>query len=190
MAVPLQINLRGVEPHDEAFRAEVERQAEKLGKLYSHITNLRVVVESPPGHKKHGRTHKVSVEILLPQKKKVVANKDYSESGAHEAVTYVVREAFDAARRQLDEYSKRQSRIVKTHEAPPHGTVSEIHLEKDFGYITSSEGHEVYFHRNSVVEGGFEELQPGAEVRFTEESGERGPQASTVHPVGKHHIAE
>jgi cold shock CspA family protein len=106
-------------------------------------------------------------------------------------MTYVVREAFEAARRQLEEYSRRQKpHEVKSHEVPPHGTVSEIFPEKDFGYITSSEGYEVYFHRNSVVEGGFEKLAPGDEVRFSEERGEKGPQASTVHPIGKHHIVE
>jgi cold shock CspA family protein/ribosome-associated translation inhibitor RaiA len=191
MAVPLEINLRGVEPHDEALRAEIERQAAKLGKLYSHIMNLRVVVEAPPGHKKHGRTHKVSVEVLLPQKKKLVANREHRESGAHEEVTFVVREAFEAAKRQLEEHSSRQRpQDGKSHEAPPHGTVSEVYPDRDFGYITSSEGHEVYFHRNSVVEGGFENLSPGDEVRFSEERGEKGPQASTVHPIGKHHIVE
>jgi cold shock CspA family protein/ribosome-associated translation inhibitor RaiA len=190
MADAVEITFRGVEPHEDAFRAEIERQAAKLGKLYGQIMNIRVVVEAPPGHKKHGATHKVSVEVLLSQRKKLVANREHRESGAHEEVTFVVREAFDAARRQLEEFSSRQSREVKAHEAPPHGTVSEIFPEKDFGYITSVGGYEVYFHRNSVVNGDFDKLSPGSEVRFTEESGEKGPQASTVHPIGKHHIVE
>jgi cold shock CspA family protein len=35
---------------------------------------------------------------------------------------------------------------------------------------------------------GFEQLDVGSEVRFVEENGDLGPQASTVKPVGKHHI--
>jgi cold shock CspA family protein len=188
MAVPLEINLRGVDIHEEAFKAEIERQALKLGKLYSHIMNLRVVVDTPPKHKRRGRTHKVSVEVLLPQKKKLVANREHRESGAHEEMTYVIREAFDAARRQLEEYARRKSREVKAHEAPPHGRVSQLFPGKDFGYITTADGYEVYFHRNSVLGGGFDKLEVGSEVRFTEKPGDKGPQASTVRPIGKHHI--
>ena len=33
-------------------------------------------------------------------------------------------------------------------------------------------------------------LEIGDEVRFTEEAGDEGPQASTVHLIGKHHIVE
>lgn len=36
-------------------------------------------------------------------------------------------------------------------------------------------------HRNSVLEGRFEELEVGTNVRFAEEEGLEGPQASTVH---------
>jgi cold shock CspA family protein len=190
MAVPLEITFRGVEPYEDAFRAEIERQATKLGKLYGQIMNLRVVVEAPPGHKKRGATHKVSVEMLLPQKKKLVANREHRESGAHEEVTYVVRETFDAARRQLEEFSRRLSREVKAHEAPPHGRVSQMFPEKDHGFITTPEGYEVYFHRNSVLNDAFDKLTVGSEVRFTESKGDEGPQASTVQPIGKHHIVE
>lgn len=188
MAVPLEINLRGVGPHDDAFKAEIERQAEKLGKLYANIMNLRVVVDTPPRHKRSGRTHKVSIEVLLPQKKKLIANREHRESGAHEELTYVIREAFDAARRQLEQYARKKSRDVKAHEAPPHGRVSQLFPEQDYGFITTPEGYEVYFHRNSVVNDGFDKLEVGSEVRFTEKPGEKGPQASTVHPTGKHHI--
>ncbi len=40
------------------------------------------------------------------------------------------------------------------------------------------------------MKGRFDNLSVGAEVRFSEELGERGPQASMVHLVGKHHIVD
>jgi cold shock CspA family protein len=46
----------------------------------------------------------------------------------------------------------------------------------------------VYFHQNSVVDTDFSKLETGSEVRFVEEMGEKGPQASTVYVIGKHHI--
>jgi len=49
-------------------------------------------------------------------------------------------------------------------------------------------GREVYFHRNSVADGKFDDLKVGQEVRFSETVGDKGPQATSVHPVGKHHL--
>jgi cold shock CspA family protein len=56
--------------------------------------------------------------------------------------------------------------------------------EDGFGFLEAPDGREVYFHRNSVLEG-FETLEVGSEVRFAEEQGIEGPQASTVSLVGK-----
>ena len=55
----------------------------------------------------------------------------------------------------------------------------------DYGLIHTSDGREVYFHRNSVLNGGFDQLELGTPVRFAEEMGEEGPQASTVQLSGK-----
>lgn len=66
----------------------------------------------------------------------------------------------------------------------------EMAQNQDYGRIQTSDGREVYFHRNSVVNGDFNSLDVGGEVRFDEESGDQGPQASTVQPIGKHHIVD
>jgi cold shock CspA family protein len=58
----------------------------------------------------------------------------------------------------------------------------------DYGQLITPDQRLIYFHRNSVVNGDFDKLEIGAEVRFVEETGEEGPQASTVMIVGKHHI--
>ena len=75
---------------------------------------------------------------------------------------------------------------TKAREAVAHGRVGE--LLPDHGFIETPEGRTVYFHRNSVLEDAFDELETGSEVRFTEEMGEEGPQASTVKVIGKHHL--
>ncbi len=49
------------------------------------------------------------------------------------------------------------------------------------------DNREIYFHRHSVVDGGFDRLAIGTEVAFAEEAGKKGPQASTVTRVGRHH---
>jgi cold shock CspA family protein len=57
----------------------------------------------------------------------------------------------------------------------------------DSGTILSSDGREIYFHRNSLIDADLDALEIGDEVWFAEESTVDGPQASTVHVVGKHH---
>ncbi len=82
---------------------------------------------------------------------------------------------------QLKEYSRERSREVKQHDGPPRGRVTKIFSDQGYGFITSEDGREIYFHRNSVLEAGFDRIEIGAAVWFNEEDGLEGPQASTVH---------
>ena len=54
------------------------------------------------------------------------------------------------------------------------------------GFIETADGREIYFHRNSVLNDAFSRLAPGTRVAFSEEMGEKGPQASSVKLLGKH----
>ena len=77
---------------------------------------------------------------------------------------------------------------VKPHEAEDHGRVTKFLAEKNCGFIETADGREVYFHRDSVLGDAFDALRVGAEVRFVEEMGNKGAQASTVRVIGKHHL--
>jgi len=118
----------------------------------------------------------------------LVANREPDEHHAYSDVYVAIRDAFDAMRRQLEDYARRQRGQVKEHVPPPHGRIVEIHPAEDYGLIESPATGLVYFHRNSLVDAEFDKLELGAEVRFDVEAGDRGPQATTVHLVGKHHI--
>jgi cold shock CspA family protein len=100
---------------------------------------------------------------------------------AHEDAFVAVRDAFAAARRQLQDRHRKDQGVVKTHEPQPEGRVVRIFPDEGYGFIESADGREIYFHRNAVLNGGFDHLKSGAEVRFAESEGEKGPQASTVH---------
>jgi len=89
-------------------------------------------------------------------------------------------------RRRLQDYAREQRGVVKTHELPVQGVVAEISQMDGFGFIKADD-HTVYFTRASVLDGAFDELVPGSPVTFIEEKGEKGPQASTVRALGKHH---
>ena len=73
---------------------------------------------------------------------------------------------------------------------PNHGRIARLFKTEGYGFIQASDGNEIYMHRNAVVGNGFDHLSEGDEVRFVlhEGEGEKGPQASTVMPIGKHHL--
>ena len=73
---------------------------------------------------------------------------------------------------------------VKAHKIPPHGIIAALISEGDHGFIAAADGREICFHRNSVASGGFD----GLEVSFSEAVGDKGPQATSVRPIGKHHL--
>lgn len=57
----------------------------------------------------------------------------------------------------------------------------------DYGIIETPDSRQIYFHRNSLLNVNFDDLNIGDSVHFTEHMGEKGPQASSVHLEGKHH---
>lgn len=171
------------------MEADIREKAAKLDEFYDQIMTCRVVVGSPHGHHHQGKLYQVSLDLTVPNAE-IVVNRSPTEHHAHEDVYVAIRDAFDAARRQLQDYARKQRGQVKGHETPAHGTISALVEMEDFGRIKTSDGRDVYFHRNSVVDGDFNALNIGDEVRFVEEAGEEGPQASTVHVVGKHHIVD
>ena len=65
-------------------------------------------------------------------------------------------------------------------EAENHGHVAKFVAGEGYGFIETADGRKVYFHRNSVLDDAFEHLTVGSEVRFVEEMGEKGPQATSV----------
>lgn len=186
MQIPLEIKFRNLEPSD-ALRQIIEEKVAKLEKLTDDMISCKVIVEVPHKHKLQGRLFKVAINITLPRKE-IAASASSDENHAYEDAYVVVRDAFEAARKQVNQYMSKRRGDVKSHEFPQHGKVVRIEPEENYGVIKTVEGREIYFHRNSVLDESFDKLQIGAEVHFNEEMGEEGPQASTVHVEGKHHL--
>jgi ribosomal subunit interface protein len=184
MQVPLQVVFRNMQP-SAALETKIRERADELEQFYPSIISCRVSVEEQHKHHHQGNLFHVRVDLRVPGAE-LVASREPGEHHAHEDVYVAVRDAFDALRRQLEDHSRRRRGDTKTHEAPQHGRIAEVNPE--YGTIATADGRFVYFHRNSVVDADFDKLDVGAEVRFVEEPGEEGPQASTVHVIGKHHV--
>ncbi len=185
MQLPLEITFRDMPP-SEAVETVIREKADKLDHLFGRIMSCHVTVEAPHKHHNKGKLYQVHIDITVPNGE-VVVSRDKHKNHAHEDVYVAIRDAFDAARRQLEGFARKQRGEVKHHEPPPSGHIKAILPSQDHGFILSWDGREIYFHRNSVVDFDFDKLEEGMEVRFSLEEGNEGPQASTVHVVHKHH---
>lgn len=181
MQIPLQITFEGGLTSSEALQRRIEHEAAKLERLSDRITSCRVAVIGRPGKRRHGDLYAVRLQITTPSEGEVVVDRNPPADHAHEDAFVTVRDAFAAARRRLLDRRRRVQGKVKVHEPPPQGRVVRLFRDEGYGFIESSDGREVYFHRNAVLNGGFDRLEPGVAVRFAEAEGEKGPQASTVH---------
>jgi ribosomal subunit interface protein len=176
MQLPLQITARDISL-SEAAEGDIRAKAANLETYYDGIMGCRVVVEGPGRHHRKG-PFTVRIDLTVPGAELVV------DRQADEDLYVAIRDAFDAARRRLEDYARRQSGAVKFHEETRRARVSRLFPEEDYGFLGTPDGREIYFHRHSVLHPGFDRLAIGTEVRFSEEAGEKGPQASTVAIIG------
>ena len=186
MRLPLQVSFRHME-HSDAIEAKIGERAEKLNHFYDDIMSCRVVVEPAHKHKHKGNLYQVHIDVTVPGRELVVTREPDAQQ-AHEDIYVSIRDAFNAMERQLEDYIRIQRGKVKVHETPTHGSVSHLMPDEDYGIITTPNGREIRFHRNSVVNAKFTDLKIGDEVRLNEEQDEEGPRATTVYLIGKHHI--
>lgn len=180
MKTPLQITFRDIE-HSEALETHIREKAGKLETFFDPIMSCRVVVEMPHQHKHQGRFFNVRVDIGVPGSE-IVVNRD-----KHEDVYVALRDAFDAAKRQLEDYGRRLRRETKTHPQQHTGLVARLVPEEGYGFIRRADGDELYFSSDNLVNATFDQIKAGDEVKFIEEMAAEGPQAKRVS-VGNHHI--
>ena len=188
MEVPLEIVFENMDTSD-AIRARIESEMEKLAQFHDRITSCRVVIQAPKHHKSHGGLFEARIHMTLPGRAGINVQRNPGPDHAHEDAYVTIRDAFAAARRQLQDQGRKMEGSAKQHDTPPHGKIARMFHYEGYGFIETADGSEVYFDKNSVVDASFDKLEVGQEVRFSEEMGIKGPQASTVHVIGKHHLA-
>jgi CspA family cold shock protein len=65
------------------------------------------------------------------------------------------------------------------------GTIKRVIRDRGFGFIRTTEGQEVFFHRSTLQQLNFDGLKEGEAVEFEIENGEKGPRAKSVRPGAK-----
>ena len=136
MLIPPQVTFRGM-PHNAALEAEVRERISRLEKFYDGLVSCRVLVDVPHRHRRDGRHFHVTIELTVPGGDAIVITHEptrhgkLKDTGVEEHLKrsetnsvrryerVAVHEAFDAARRRLQDFARRQRGAVKAHEIPP-----------------------------------------------------------------------
>src|SRR5262245_20788210 len=119
MQVPLEITFHNIDP-SPAIEAKVRRKARWLERYFGRVTSCRVVIEAPHRHHNKGNHYHVKVFMSLPGGHVVTASRDADQGHAHEDLYAAVHDAFEAARRQLQDTADKMSGKVKTLRGPRH----------------------------------------------------------------------
>ena len=187
MQTPVKIDFQGMDARPD-IQAAIAKHVTQLEDRYGRVTACRVVLKGPGGHHRTGGLYEVNIHLTLPNGREINVDHTAQADERHSDLTFAIDDAFKRARRQLQDQVRSLQGQVKHHEDQPIGTVVRLDPSGEFGFLVSGDSREIYFHRNSMLDGGFPRLIVGSRVTFAEEMGDKGPQASTVKLLGKHKL--
>lgn len=171
-----------------AIQSLVEEKIAKLEQFCDYMNSCRVVIEKNNDHPSSGSPYRVSIDITIPHGREIAVVQNPHTGKQYPPLEAVIRDAFEAARRQIISITTEQKGERKVHpEQQVSAMVTKLFAEQGYGFLKEiSTGKEIYFHRNSVTNNDFERLAVGSGVRYKETMGEMGPQATTVQLLDPH----
>ena len=187
MQTPVEIDFKGFEGFEDQTTAIAEHLAHGE-RICGGIVSGRIVVKAPDNHHRKGAPFEISIRLKLPAGREVDVSRTTGLEDRHVKFSFTLGDAFRRAEHQLHSAVERMQGEVKASSGHLIGAVTR--LFEDHGFLETAEGLEIYFQRNSVMNGGFAKLEPGIRVRYVEQQGEKGPQASSVKLLDKHGLRE
>ena len=185
MDIPAEIAYRNVQKSDE-IDTLIRDEIAKLDAQCDRLGSCRVVVEQPQRHQNTGSPYAIRIAMHVPPGHELVVRRNSAAGDMHTSLEAVIADAFEAAGRQLRKQQEQVRGRTKHH--PQQETmafISKLFPDDGYGFLETRDGRELYFHRNTVLHDDFGRLAVGTGVRFAEEMGEKGPQATTVQIVDK-----
>lgn len=186
MQVPLEIAFHHTESSGWA-EAEIRERVADLEKICGRLISCRVRVDQRATNSSGTIPPVVHIELGLPGRPDVVVAHEpehlmrkYQRPDLHKAIN----EAFRIAERQLlDIKEQRDGRTKEAHHDGPNqalGQIAETDPGGEFGFLLTKEGGLLYFHRDAMLSGNFDDLRRGHEVYYVASMGDTGPVASKV----------
>lgn len=182
MQSPVQIQFINMDS-SEAVEAAIHKWVNKLDEAYPDIMTCRVRIEAPSMKKQKGGLYSTRLEIKIPGHE-IVINRTPEQRQSHTDAYVSIRDAFKSAQRKLESHVKKIQGKVKFHEEHfENGSIDSLYPDTDSGWIESSDGRKIYFHRNSCLAIDFDELTPGMKVKYIEHEDSEEPRASSVRLI-------
>jgi len=189
MQVPLQIAFHRAEKPEWA-EEEIRARVDKLQNYHDRIIGCRVTVDQRARNVEGTLPPVVRIEISLPGTAPVVVAYEpdrLQQKYQMPDLGNAINDAFNIAERRLAQVKEaRDGRNKDGHHDSQNqflGQVAQLFPEEDHGFLLTKEGGSLYFHRNAVLQGDFDKLRVGDEVRYVEEVGDTGPLATKVRVV-------
>jgi len=190
MQVPLEIafhNIKSEQWAQELIRTRVV----ELEEIYGRLISCRVRVDQRAKNSSDTIPPVVRIELGIPGRKELVVSHE-PEHLEHKFqrpdLRNAIHEAFRIAERQLRDLKEQRERRTKEQhhdsENQALGQVAELTPEKNQGFLITNEGSLLYFHRNAMLSGDFDQLRRGDEVYYVEDFGDTGPSATKVWVKG------
>jgi cold shock CspA family protein/ribosome-associated translation inhibitor RaiA len=183
MEVPLQIAFKNLDS-STFIENLIRERAGRMERLHANIISCRVVVQVPHRSPESGKPPiGVSVEVEVPGKKRLIGKDEQERHEAKNDQYAVVSRAFEAVERQLKSDADVKRGDVKRHEGDGEtGRIVRLFPNEDYGFIEVRGSTDLYFTRNAVNGGNFDDLEVGTmvEVSRATTEGPMGPQASSV----------
>jgi ribosome-associated translation inhibitor RaiA len=106
MNTPLEITFKGLDK-SAAVEAKITEKVAKLEKVFDRMTHCRVVVAAPNKHAHKGKSYEIKIDVGIPDHAPLILTHESAVGNAQEDLLIALRDAFDAAKRRLDDISAR-----------------------------------------------------------------------------------
>jgi hypothetical protein len=137
------MTFRGIR-RTEGLEADVLARVRKLETYFGPIIGCRVLLELPQRHHEAGNRYHVRIDLTVPGGEILVRHEAGQRARAralglrklprpeepdpgHKYARVAIREAFESARRQLQNYARRRRGATKLHQKVPRAHVVRIH---------------------------------------------------------------
>ena len=191
LQVPLEIAFHNMESSDWAEQ-EIRARVADLQRLYGRLVSCRVRIDQRAKDLTGTIPPVVHIELGIPGRSDLVVSHEPDHllrKYRHPDLQKAINEAFRIAERQLCDLKEQRNGRTKVgdHDTENQslGTIAEITPDEDFGFLMTKEGGLLYFHRNALLTGDFDDLQRGDDVYYNEDIGDTGPIATKVRVKAK-----
>ena len=182
METPAEVTFKDID-HSDAIEVRIRERVSKLEAMSDEIVHCQVWVRAP--HRRHkGTEYVIDISVQMPGSTLHIDRRP-GDDHAHTDIYVAIRDAFNAMERQLRKWQDQHKGRPEVHEAPLQGKIVSMNGYTDSGQISTTDGRLIYFHRNSVANDAFDDLNEGDTVELTVDTkdADEGPHASIVRPI-------